>query len=251
MANPTTNYGFVLPTPTDLVTDLPADFEVALQGVDTQMKTNADAAIAKSTFTTKGDLLVATGASTFIRQGVGANGTVLTANSAQADGVEWVTPSSGAFTSIATGSLSGSTITISSIPSTYTDLKLYITNLDISVDTKFRLRFNGDSGSSQYAYQNSNNAGGFAGGAGTSIQTTNADIDNTVGQQGCFIDLAGYTLANTWKIADIRTIGTTLSSGFDNGFTYAAWKSTAAISSITMFLSTGAFTGTYTLYGVK
>jgi len=38
MANPTTNYGFVLPTPTDLVTDLPADFDVALQGVDTQIK---------------------------------------------------------------------------------------------------------------------------------------------------------------------------------------------------------------------
>jgi hypothetical protein len=38
LANPTTNYGFVLPTPTDLVTDLPADFDVALQGVDTQIK---------------------------------------------------------------------------------------------------------------------------------------------------------------------------------------------------------------------
>jgi hypothetical protein len=38
VANPTTNYGFVLPTPTDLVTDLPADFDVALQGVDTQLK---------------------------------------------------------------------------------------------------------------------------------------------------------------------------------------------------------------------
>ena len=38
MANPTTNYGFVLPTPTDLVTDLPADFDVALQGVDTRLK---------------------------------------------------------------------------------------------------------------------------------------------------------------------------------------------------------------------
>jgi hypothetical protein len=38
VANPTTNYGFVLPTPTDLVTDLPADFDVALQGVDTRLK---------------------------------------------------------------------------------------------------------------------------------------------------------------------------------------------------------------------
>lgn len=37
MANPTTNYGFVMPTPTDLVTDLPADFEVFGQAVDTQL----------------------------------------------------------------------------------------------------------------------------------------------------------------------------------------------------------------------
>ena len=36
MANPTTNYGFVLPTSSDLVTDLPADFEVFGQALDTK-----------------------------------------------------------------------------------------------------------------------------------------------------------------------------------------------------------------------
>ena len=35
MANPTTNFGWVMPTSTDLVTDLPADFAVFGQGVDT------------------------------------------------------------------------------------------------------------------------------------------------------------------------------------------------------------------------
>jgi hypothetical protein len=34
MANPTTNYGFVMPTATDLVTDLPADFAVFGDAVD-------------------------------------------------------------------------------------------------------------------------------------------------------------------------------------------------------------------------
>jgi hypothetical protein len=52
-------------------------------------------AIASSLVTTKGDLIVATGSGTVVRQGVGADGLVLTANSAQADGVEW----SGAWTS--------------------------------------------------------------------------------------------------------------------------------------------------------
>ena len=37
MANPTTNFGWVMPTSTDLVTDLPADFAVFGQGVDTTM----------------------------------------------------------------------------------------------------------------------------------------------------------------------------------------------------------------------
>ena len=37
MANPTTNFGWVLPASTDLVTDLPADFDTALQGVDTSL----------------------------------------------------------------------------------------------------------------------------------------------------------------------------------------------------------------------
>jgi hypothetical protein len=39
VANPTTNFGFIMPTPTDLVTDLPADFEVFGQAVDTQLAT--------------------------------------------------------------------------------------------------------------------------------------------------------------------------------------------------------------------
>lgn len=37
MANPTSNFGWQMPTPTDLVTDLPADFEVFGQAVDTSL----------------------------------------------------------------------------------------------------------------------------------------------------------------------------------------------------------------------
>ena len=90
MANPTTNYGFVLPTPTDLVTDLPADFDVALQGVDTQMLTNANAAIAKTIVDAKGDIIAATAADAVSRLAVGANNTVLTADSTTATGLKWV-----------------------------------------------------------------------------------------------------------------------------------------------------------------
>jgi hypothetical protein len=85
-----------MPTPTDLVTDLPADFEVFGQAVDTQMKTNADAATQKATLTTKGDLYAASAASTPARLAVGTNGQVLTADSTAATGVAWAAPSTGA-----------------------------------------------------------------------------------------------------------------------------------------------------------
>jgi hypothetical protein len=44
--------------------------------------------------TTKGDLLATTGSGAHTRLGVGANGTVLTANSAAANGFEWATAGS-------------------------------------------------------------------------------------------------------------------------------------------------------------
>jgi len=72
MANPTTNYGFVLPTPTDLVTDLPADFDVALQGVDTRIK-------ALNPSTTLGDTDFASAvANVNTRLAIGTAGQILT-----------------------------------------------------------------------------------------------------------------------------------------------------------------------------
>ena len=49
----------------------------------------ANGAVAKSTFTTKGDILTTTAASTIARLGVGTDGQVLTADSASAGGVKW------------------------------------------------------------------------------------------------------------------------------------------------------------------
>jgi hypothetical protein len=71
LTNPTSNYGFVLPTATDLVTDLPADFEVALQGVDTRLK-------ALQPGTTLGDIAYSSAtANTNTRLAIGTNGQVL------------------------------------------------------------------------------------------------------------------------------------------------------------------------------
>ena len=56
----------------------------------------ADAAIPKSTVTTKGDLIVATASGTVTRVGVGTNEFVLTADSATASGVKWAASTGGA-----------------------------------------------------------------------------------------------------------------------------------------------------------
>jgi hypothetical protein len=130
MANPTTNYGWPMPTSSDLVTDLPADFDAFGQPVDNTLKalnpettlgdisyrsavsnTNTRLGIGSegqvlsvssgvpawtttadvTPLTTKGDVF--TFSTEDARIGVGADGTVLTANSSQATGLEWASPS--------------------------------------------------------------------------------------------------------------------------------------------------------------
>ena len=74
-----------------------SDTEIGyLNGVTSSIQTQLDAKIQKADITAKGVILVGTGTGTYAAQSVGLNGQVLAANSAQADGVEWITPSQGA-----------------------------------------------------------------------------------------------------------------------------------------------------------
>lgn len=78
----------------------------------------ANAAVAKSTFTTKGDIVAATAASTISRLGVGTNGQVLTADSTASTGLKWASAPTGAFSgcvaykSSAGQSLANDTVTL-------------------------------------------------------------------------------------------------------------------------------------------
>jgi len=119
MSNPTTPFSWQMPTATDLVTDLPADFEVFGQAVATSMgdllggttgqvlsKTSAtdmdftwvaqddSNAIQNAIVTAKGDLIGASASATPLVIAVGADGTTLVADSAEATGLKWATVAS-------------------------------------------------------------------------------------------------------------------------------------------------------------
>jgi len=109
MANPTTNFGWVMPTSASLVTNLPADFNVFGQAVDTSMQyllggttgqvlsktSGTNMAFTWTTptdqtpLTTKGDLF--TFSTVDARLAVGTNKYVLGADSTQSTGLAWQT----------------------------------------------------------------------------------------------------------------------------------------------------------------
>jgi hypothetical protein len=117
----TPNYGWVMPDPTDFVTDLPADFEIFGDAVDTTLEaieTKLDV------ITTEGDLVVGDASGDPVRVPVGTVGQVLASDG---DTVEWVTPASGGgMTLLSTTTLAGTSTTISSIDQNYTDLIILI-----------------------------------------------------------------------------------------------------------------------------
>lgn len=141
-----------MPTATDLVTDLPADFEVFGQAVATSMAdllggttgqvlsktTNADMdftwvttddtnAIQNAIVDAKGDLIGATAADTPARLAVGTNGQVLTADSTASTGLKWATPASGGKVLQVVQGTSSTSTTIATTAYTDTTLSATIT----------------------------------------------------------------------------------------------------------------------------
>jgi hypothetical protein len=245
-----------MPVPTDLVTDLPADFEVFGQAVDTQMKTNADAATQKATLTTKGDIYAATGASTPARLGVGTNDQVLTADSTAATGMKWATSAAGGMTLISTTTFNGTPTTLlSSIPQTYNDLRIVIKNpIAPGTGTYLSVRLNNDATASRYRSI-------FFGDNYSNNQTFNdnqlpiADTMASSTSQGLIIiDISDYTNTTTWKtiVSYSTTNNATTTTNTAMRMDFGSYNQTAAISSLGFIYGTGNPTsGTILLYGVK
>jgi hypothetical protein len=243
-----------MPTPTDLVTDLPADFEVFGQAVDTQMKTNADAATQKATLTTKGDIYAATGTSTPARLAVGANATVLTADSTTATGLKWAAPAGAGTSWTEIGSVSPTGTTTASFTSLSGYNKYFIQFESLSPSSTsgsiFYITLNSDA-SNYYNFNPLFNHGSSYG----STANNNGTAYFSLGSIG---DLASATMRGFMQIDGANTTGvktvTWTTAGTSNGsqlfFGGGRYAGTSTISTITLTSNSDNFdAGTIRLFG--
>jgi len=264
-----------MPTSTDLVTDLPADFEVFGQAVATSMAdllggttgqvlsktSNTDMdftwvaqddsnAIQNAIVDAKGDLIGATAADTPARLAVGTNGQVLTADSAEATGIKWATAASG-LTLIQTATPSATaTVNFNNCFSATCQNYLVIVNVTgtSAQDITLRLRASGTDATTNYTRQLFRADGAGLTGAKTSPGYWDSGATRTSGRSFNLINIASPFEAaetsyfanaqdpNTGAVVDIRCGQNTNATSYDG---------------LSVYITAGTMTGTIRVYGVQ
>lgn len=145
-----------------------------------------------------------------------------------------------------TTSAGNTTITLSSIPATYTDLVLIVSGSN-SAASDLRMRFNGDTGSnysSTVMYGDGTSATSFRESNQTSFYgAIGTSISNSI------INIMNYSNTTTYKTVITR-------NNSNPFFTMAfaeLWRSTSAVNSVTCYVTSGSYNAgvTFTLYGIK
>jgi hypothetical protein len=303
----TPNYGFIMPDPTDFVTDLPADFEIFGDEVDLRIKalnpetTEGDLAYRGSTvdakdrlgigtagqvlavnatedapewvtpaggipatiLDAKGDLIAASADDTADRLAVGANGTVLTADSGETTGLKWVAPA-GALTLIGSGQLVGGessiTISLTSINS-FQGLKVVYTGIGFSTNAQLYCRPGGITGATAYTTVHTRMVNTTAASGGSGFNTlgaipltagansrTNPVLNGEIWFGSIYNNSTGGDYSGRWSTMFQDASG---NGAIALGAFY--YSNASEITSMVFLPSTGNFasTGRFRVYGVK
>lgn len=205
----------------------------------------------------KGDLIAGTAADTFSRLAVGTNGQVLTADSAESTGLKWATAAGGGgWTSLASGSLSGTSTTVSITTTGYQQLICINKDVSCTTDWYWKMRVNSDSGSNYALLCNYMSASTTA--AASAYNATNGFFAENPN------DLSDRDTLGIWTIfLPADTTSKKLAQGvFGSTNNTDAYRqvqtmsgqyfgTTGAITSVTFVPESTYSAGTYEIYGVK
>ena len=283
MATTTPNFGWTVPTSTDLVKDGATAIETLGDGIDasfvglkggttgqvlsktsgtdlafTWVAQDDSNAIQNAIVDAKGDLIAATAADTPARLAVGTNGQVLTADSTAATGLAWATATSGGMTLISTTSMAGvASVTLSSISGSYKSLRILIKDYYPATAGQLKWELNSDTTAANYGWALNAFRPGTSQGLDASAsdnKITALNVQNSSGENFFEFVLPDYANSTTYKIASTnQNYLSDYSTARTWSFGSTLWTNTAAITSI-KFLHTAAgnFTaGSIELYGVN
>jgi hypothetical protein len=193
-----------------------------------------------SPLTTKGDLY--TYSTTDARLGVGANDTVLTADSTAATGLKWAAAASGGgMTLLSTTSLSGTSTTVSSISQAYTNLFVVVRGLAFESGVKPKLA----SGGAAYT------CSGTTANAAFSADDFWANVTSTTFSINAFT-LPDYTNSTYYKAVHAYGSNEANGTSFNSGGRFQS--KTSAVTELTITSVVGSVNitaGQILIYGVK
>jgi hypothetical protein len=167
------------------------------------------------------------------------------------------------FESIATATGTGSSITFSSIPSTYKSLQIRTLYKDSSTNSAqeapLYIYFNGDtSGSYAYHYLRGDGSSATASGVASTtwMRVDGAGVVSTTGAYGTsIIDIIDY--ASTTKNKTMRALaggnGNTTGTNYMVSLSSGVWLNTSAVTSVTVYAGNAGFASgsSIALYGIK
>lgn len=203
--------------------------------------------------TASGDIIVGTGSGTFDNLPIGTTGQVLTADTTVSPyKVKWATAASGGgLTLLETLTLSGSTVTSSTLSGSYKNLVCIYKNVYTSTGDNAYIRLNGDTGSN-YSYNFITATGSLSAAAASTSFFRWLDVSSNSGAQdkgtGVF---RIYRYTDTDQVA-LQNFGYAKSGGGTQmgNYSLGVYDNSAAITTISFIVGGSTFTaGTVYIYG--